>query len=121
MTRKILIVDDDRDFVSSLQYRLETRGYEVETCAHGGEAHDKIVESDFGLVLLDYFLPGVKGDEICESLRQDANRKHIPIIIITGFSDYKESFFKDKGATDVLYKPFEMDELFERIERYMPQ
>ncbi len=120
MDKKILIVDDNEDFVTYLQYRLESRGYEVESCGHGGEAQDKMADNDYGLLLLDYFLPGIKGDEICEGIRQDDRLKRLPVILMTGFADYAEDFFTQKGATDVLYKPFEIEELFKKIDTLLP-
>ncbi len=120
MSKKIFIVDDDPDMVKALQFRLESRGYEVEACENGAKALDAILESDFGIVLMDYFMPGLKGDQICQSIRQEDRLKELPILILTAFSHYDENFFKGQGATEVLYKPVNLDELLEKINKYLP-
>ncbi|MCG3175583.1 MAG: Response regulator ArlR [Candidatus Omnitrophica bacterium] len=112
---KILMVDDDQDLMIVLQSRLEMSGHEIETCSNGGDAYDKITDNDFDLVIMDYFMPSLKGDEVCQNVRENPKYKSLPILIITGFLDRDVAFFKGKGATDVIYKPIDKDELIEKI------
>ena len=93
MANKIFVVDDDPDNAKALQYRLESNGFEIETCSNGAVAYDKILESDFDLILMDYFMPGLKGDDVCRDLRENARFKTLPILIMTGFTNYPESYF----------------------------
>jgi len=119
MAKRILIVDDEPDVTTVLQFRLESRGFSVDSCVNGGEALDKILENEYDLVLLDYFMPLLKGDAVCQAIRCEERFAKLPLIIITSFQNYPESFFKEKGANEVIYKPFETDFLVERIGQYI--
>ena len=112
---KILLVDDDQDLMIVLQSRLEMSGFEVDMCSNGGDAYDKISDNEFDLVIMDYFMPSLKGDEVCQNIRENPKFKDLPILIITGFLDRDVPFFKSKGATDVIYKPIDKDELIDKI------
>ena len=119
MGSRILIVDDEADIAKLLQYRLELKGYEVDVCSSGGQALDEIARNDYALVLLDFFLPSLRGDTVCRQIRTDEHSKHLPIIIMTAFNNYPENFFTECGATDVLYKPFEVDDLAAKMQKYI--
>ena len=112
---RILIADDERDIILLLQSRLEIKGFEVDICFNGGEANDRIMTNDYDLVLLDYFMPSLKGDAVCENIREAAHLKDLPVIIMTGLTDHDEHFFKSKGANDVIFKPINNEELLEKI------
>ena len=118
-SKKILIVDDDQGFTQMVQYWLGKRGLESDLCDNGGTACDMIAENDYGFILMDYFLPSLKGDEACQTIRENAAKRHLPIIIMTAFVDYPKAFFLDKGATDVFYKPVSYDDLMDVVDRYI--
>lgn len=120
MSNKIFIVDDEPDLLKVLQYRLENKGFETVLCSHGGIAYDEILKGEFGLVLMDFFMPGLKGDEVCSSIRQEESLKELPIIIMTAADNYTPEFFLERGATDVLFKPIDTDLLLEKVNRYLP-
>ncbi len=121
MSKRLLVVDDEIDLTSMLQFRLENRGFSVETCSNGGEALDKILDNPFDLVIMDYFMPLLKGDVVCQGIRSEERLKDLPVIIMTSFSNYTEDYFKEKGATEVIYKPLDMDALMEKIQLYLPE
>ena len=112
---KILIADDEKDLILLLQSRLELKGFEVDICFNGGDANEHVMANEYDLVLLDYFMPSLKGDEICENIRENDRTKKLPVIIMTGHTDREEEFFKSRGADAVLYKPIDNEELFEKI------
>ncbi len=118
MSKKhILLVDDEIDFAAVMAMRLQLRGYEV-SIAHNGEEALIKARGKPELILLDVMMPLMNGYETCSKLRQDNETKNIPIIMLTA----KNISSKDKveglqmGADDYIIKPFEIEELFARIE-----
>ena len=65
-------------------------------------------------------MPSLKGDMICRTLREMDKYKNLPILIYTAFTEYKAEFFKQSGATDVLYKPADKIALLAKIEKLLP-
>lgn len=117
---KLLIVDDEREIAEVMQVRLSNEGYETHVCFHGGEALDLIENGDFDLIIMDYFMPGLKGDMVCQSLREKEKTKNTPILIMTAFDHYDPKFFTQNGATDVLFKPIDKDKLLAKIKQLLP-
>ena len=114
MSKRILVVDDDIFMTAHIRKMLEERGFEADEAFSGAEAQKKIEGSIFDLILLDYSMPNMKGDELCEWLRGEKADK-TPVIMITAFQNKDEAEFIDCGATSVMYKPIESEELFEKI------
>ncbi len=120
MATKILLVDDERDIVEVTKVRLESKGFEV-VCAYDGlEALDKVKEAKPDLVLLDLFMPVMHGYEVCRKLKEDSKTKAIPVILFSAGlckgSCPKEA--KDVGAADFVPKPFDVEELVDKIKFY---
>ena len=116
--KTILIIDDERDMVKLLRYRLECCGYKV-LAAYDGESGLKIIdEGKFDLVILDIMLPRLSGFDICKQLKSDSRTKGIIIIILSakGMKGDIEKGLKS-GADYYLTKPFEPDELEKIIKR----
>ena len=116
---KILVADDIGEMTSLIRSRLEHKGYEVDECWDGGDAYNRILANPYDLVILDFAMPIMKGDNICASIRKHEHLKNLPIIIMTGYSDREVEFFKNQGATDVIYKPIHTEELIEKIGRLL--
>ena len=114
--KRILVVDDELNTTQMLSMVLATRGYEVNTASTGGEAIDKAITKP-DLILLDLVLPDLQGIEVCRKLREEKSTKDIPIIIVSGqyvFEDKIDSLYS--GADDYLTKPYDLEELFARME-----
>lgn len=113
---RILLIDDDFDFVEIITMRLESHGFVVTKAYSGEEALEKVKELP-QLILLDVIMPGMNGYDVCHTLRQDKKSRHIPIIMLTAKNAQQakiEGFHI--GADDYITKPFESEELFARIE-----
>ena len=114
--KKILLVDDTKDIVFVVSRRLKSWGYEPLTATSGEEAlriaHDAIPD----LILLDIMMPTMKGREVCARLKADPRTASIPVIFLTalGLPDHIKAGL-DTGAMDYITKPFEPEELRERI------
>lgn len=115
MSKKILVVDDDETYNQMVQYWLQKNGYETDICLNGGIAFDAILEGNYDLVLLDFFLPSLQGDEICQNIRKTENIKNTAVVIMTAHTEYPTTFFTDQGAADVLYKPVMQDDLMNKV------
>jgi two-component system phosphate regulon response regulator PhoB len=116
MTPYILVVEDEDALATLLQYNLDKEGYRVELCGDGEEALIRIDEKQPDLVVLDWMLPGVSGIEVCRRLRQRAETRNLPIIMLTARGEETDRIRGlDTGADDYVVKPFSMVELCARI------
>lgn len=116
MTPHILVVEDEDALATLLQYNLDKEGYHVELCADGEEALIRIDEKQPDLVILDWMLPGVSGIEVCRRLRQRAETRNLPIIMLTARGEETDRIRGlDTGADDYVVKPFSMVEFCARI------
>ena len=114
--KKILVADDDPAIVDAIQLMLELYDYEVSTTVDGETIYK--MENEYpDLLLLDIWMSGQDGREICKYLKNKPLTKHIPIIMISASRDIIQSA-KDSGADDFIAKPFQMDELLTKIEKY---
>ena len=109
-----MIADDDPGIVDAVEMLLEFEGYEVSSTVDGNTVLDmkhKLPD----LLLLDIWMSGEDGRDICKKLKTTPATKNIPVIMISASRDIKQSAI-DSGADDFLAKPFEMMELLEKIE-----
>ncbi len=115
--KKILVADDDSGILDALQIMLEDNEYAVTVTIDGQTIYK--MERDFpDLILLDIWMSGLDGREICRYLKQSELTRSIPIIMISANRD-TEKIAKEAGADDFLAKPFEMDELLKKIAKYI--
>ncbi len=107
---KILIIDDDNLVAVSLRKLLMKLGYDVETCLEAGEAFNKVESFEPDIILLDIYLTTHNGLELLKQFQKKFY--HIPVIMITGYSDVKIAVAAIKsGAFDFLLKPIDIDQL----------
>jgi two-component system phosphate regulon response regulator PhoB len=112
----ILVVEDEDALATLLQYNLDKEGYRVEICGDGEEALMMIDEKQPDLVVLDWMLPTVSGIEVCRRLRQRAETRNLPIIMLTARGEETDRIRGlDTGADDYVVKPFSMTEFCARI------
>ncbi len=109
---KLLIVDDEVQFLNSISRRLEMRGFEVTKAHDGQEAVDAARTAKFDLALLDLKMPGMDGKQVLEILKKE--HKHLEIIILTGHGSLDSAVECTKlGAYGYLPKPYEFDKLLD--------
>ena len=120
---KVLVVDDERDILETLEYSLELRGFAVETAADGLEALDKAKRNPPDVMILDVMLPGCNGYEVSRMLKEWMEghpQRTFPILLLTARkvnTPEREKFIATwSQADDCLYKPFEMNDILEKIE-----
>ena len=118
MGKKILIIDDEPDIIKVVKFRLIKTGYEVMTAADGREGLELVRVLKPDLVLLDYRMPFLNGDEVCKEIKKDESIKHIPVILMTASTqDTLKENIQTMGADDYILKPFEPEELIKKIRK----
>src|SRR5262249_35208337 len=112
----ILIVEDSATQALRLQLELESQGWGAVTVASADEALAQIEESPPDVMVVDYCLPGMSGDELCRRVRMNINTRSIPIIMLTADEDEaREISGLDSGADDFFKKSADTEYLVIRI------
>ncbi|MBW2065403.1 MAG: response regulator [Deltaproteobacteria bacterium] len=116
MRIRVLLVDDEKEFLDTLSERLTIRGYDVTTVLSGEEAVEKIEHYNFDVVILDVLMPGMDG---VATLREIKRIKPLTeVIMLTGHGTVETAIEGMKlGAYDYLMKPCSTEELVSKIER----
>jgi len=119
MTKIIMIVDDEADVRQLVRELLISEGYDVITASNGEEALSKLRKARVDLVLVDFFMPGMSGRELCEKIRADAKLKDLKLAFLTVAEYGKEGHYQLKKLriSDYIQKPFDNDELIKRIKK----
>lgn len=112
---RISVIDDDKDMLSNVSGLLSKNGFIVSTFTDWKEAYLCFKRFQPQIILLDVFLKGIDGFEICQKLKSSPYTKRIPVLIYSGFPYIAEKVFKDYGASDFLPKPFVSEELINKI------
>lgn len=118
---KVLIVDDDRDLLEVMEALLTKKGFDVKTSLNWNDGQESIGTFQPQLILLDVFLTGVDGLQICQQLKSAPETRHIPIIIFSGYPRIAESVTYEYGADDFIAKPFEVNELVSKMHHVLSQ
>ncbi len=122
---KILLVDDDKDFVEATKLVLESKPYEVVVAHDGDEGLAKARKEKPDLIILDIIMPVKDGFRAAEQLKKDSELKKIPVIMLTSFSEKggETSLSVSQGlaldADDYVDKPVAPQELLRRVERLL--
>jgi two-component system alkaline phosphatase synthesis response regulator PhoP len=118
--KKILVVDDEVDLVETLRFPLEMEGFNVLVSYNGEDALNQARKENPDLILLDLMLPKLDGYKVCRLLKFDERYKHIPILMLTAKTQVKDKLLgKETGANEYITKPFEIDELMNKVKAYL--
>jgi DNA-binding response OmpR family regulator len=116
MTKKVLIVDDEVNIVTALEFLLQRSGYEVMVAQNGDEALQRVASFAPDLVLLDVMMPRISGYEVCRRMRERPEWKHIKIIMLSAKGREAEvTKGVSLGADLYVTKPFSNNELVGKI------
>jgi excisionase family DNA binding protein len=115
--RKVLLVDDDVELVELMTKVLEEDGrFEVRVATTGFDAGMMVKEYRPDLIVLDVMLPDINGKEVCHRVRADSTLEDVRILCISGMlEDDKIQELRLSGADDFLHKPFDIEELIDRM------
>ena len=116
--QKILVVDDDLDILNIMSISLKDKGYEVEGTLNGDEAIERAERFKPDLIIMDIYLSGTNGKDICKKLKETKKTSSIPIILISASTQLKNTV-RECGANGFLNKPFENADLFYGVDNFL--
>jgi DNA-binding response OmpR family regulator len=111
---KLLILDDSADLLEALKYILEHIGYKVKALASADNIYTEINEFQPDLLILDIFVNGEDGREICKHLRKSGENKDLRILVFSSYTKTLEDY-KSYYADGYIEKPFELKNLVDKI------
>ena len=120
-TKRILVVEDDRDSRNLLALILGRSGYEIAEAATGLDAIEQVHAKRPDLIFMDLSLPGMTGDEATARLKADESTRHIPVVVNTAFSQGSVQVERAiaAGASEILHKPTPLKAFQEIARRYL--
>jgi DNA-binding response OmpR family regulator len=114
--RKILVVDDSALVAEAVKAKLEANNYDVQLAYSGEEALDKVSGELPDLMILDVYMPGIDGFEVCRRLRERPETQSLPIVMLSSRGNIKEKLAGFRvGADDYLVKEFDLLDLPYRV------
>lgn len=123
--KKILLIDDDPDFVEAVKVIVENAGYDVRVAYDGAEGLEAVAQEKPDLIVLDVMMPVMNGHEACAKLKSDPQTAKIPIILLTAVADrvttstYTHRDMLESEAEDYMPKPVEPAELLSLIKGWL--
>ena len=117
MSKKILIVDDDKSALNLLQSFFVGKGYDVQTAADGVEGLEKVRQWSPDIVLLDVMMPRMDGYGFVREMKKDAKLRSLPIIVLTAREMMRDVFLQE-GIKDYVVKPYDPEELLKVLLKY---
>jgi len=120
VAQRVLIIDDEPNIVTALEFLLEKRGYQVKVAANGEDALAEVAAFRPDLVLLDVMMPKVSGYEVCQRMRADPRWQGIKIVMLSAKGrEVEVSKGMSLGADLYVTKPFSSAELVATIDRLL--
>lgn len=112
---RIYVIDDDEDLLQVVKTLLKKKGFDVTTFTDWEVASSAMKTLEPQLILLDIFLSGIDGLDVCQKMKSCAQTRHIPILLFSAYPRIAESAIHDYGADDFIAKPFEVSELIKKV------
>jgi two-component system phosphate regulon response regulator PhoB len=120
LSRRILVVEDEDNIATALEFLITREGYGHDRVASGAEALPRIRDTQPDLVLLDVMLPEVSGYEICEGIRTDPALARVKVLMMTARgSALERRKGMELGADGFISKPFELQDLRAEVRRLL--
>lgn len=122
MDKLIFIIEDDPMNMKLIVDLLHMKGYQTLQAENGDSVEQLVKTHNPDLILADIRLPGISGLEITRTLKSNPDTKHVPIILTTAFTqDGPRSVCMESGCNGYLAKPYSIDDLYDTVDRFMPQ
>ncbi len=112
---RIYVIDDDKDLLKVVKSLLQKKGFDVSTFMDWKIANNSMKTYEPQLILLDVFLSGIDGLDICQKLKASPFTRHIPILLFSAYPKIAETAIHDYGADDFIAKPFEVGDLIKKV------
>ncbi|WP_326982512.1 response regulator [Chryseobacterium sp. MYb264] len=116
---QILVLDDSPAIVDSIEMMMEFEGLSVSKFYKGSDMLNALnPQAKPNVILMDMWLSGEDGRDICRTIRADENLRDIPVVIMSASRGLEQSAL-DAGANDFIAKPFDMDDMISRMRSYI--
>lgn len=115
MSKRVMVIDDDRGIRSFLDRALSARDMQVDVADRGAVGLQQLLKGDYDLALIDINMPEISGPAICSALRQQDKTRDLPVVMMTAMFHSTEQIEQAKqeyGATEFLLKPFKVEDLY---------
>ena len=114
----VLLVDDEVELLDLYEFSLDEAGYKVISCESASDAIEKVEQNEIFLVITDFKMPGMTGDEMAKKIK--SINPDIPIVMVTGYAkDPRLGLSLDElGVKDILSKPFEPEDIVALARRF---
>ncbi|OGW85141.1 MAG: hypothetical protein A3C35_03215 [Omnitrophica bacterium RIFCSPHIGHO2_02_FULL_46_11] len=118
MFKKILVIEDEPEIVRMLKSRLEANNYAVDSASDGVDGLKHVESEKPDLIILDIMMPGMDGYTFLKNLKHKPSGHQIPVIVLTAKSEIQD-LFELEGVTDYVVKPYEPQNLLERVQKHL--
>ncbi len=116
MSEKVLLVDDEKDFLDIMSERMEARGMTVKTAESADQALKILEKESFDAIVMDFKMPGMDGIQALKNIK--TRKPELQIILLTGYATVEKTVEAMKiGATDLLEKPADLEALAAKIKQ----
>ena len=117
MPNPILVVEDNEDLSVLFRLVLELAGYQVATVDNGYDALKYLEKTRPQLVLMDIMMPKLSGLQVSRNIKQQRHHQSLPILLVSAVDRLKDEILDNSRANDILYKPFDLDDLVDKVDR----
>ena len=123
MSKLVLIIEDNRAVADVIGFSLARTGVEAVITNNGRDGWEKVNSESFDLVISDFHMPEMNGEEFCRQLRQDSRFNSLPVIMLSakGLELDPKTLKEDLGILDFISKPFSPRELINTIQHHLNQ
>ena len=121
--RKVLIVEDNQAVADVIGFNLTRAGIESVITNNGREGWERVNSEPFDLIVSDFHMPKMNGEEFCRQLKQDSRFNSIPVIMLSakGLELDSRTLKEDLGILDIVFKPFSPRDLIKTIQHHLDQ
>ncbi len=120
MSQKVLLIEDEPHIVAALRFLLQREGLSVSDHDNGADALDRIRSIKPNLVILDIMLPGKTGMQVLEEIRDDAQLKDLPVLMLTAKGQRKDrEAAETAGASLFMTKPFANQDILQNVKKLL--
>ena len=115
--KKILVAEDDRVIAKLIRFNLQKAGFDVRVCADGRQGVELLDSERFDLIIADYQMPEMNGEELCRQARQNTDNAGVPIFLVTAKALELESIRLqlELSITEIISKPFSTKQLLASV------